>query len=207
MQLPPDGLCFYYCMAAGRHPREFMLFNSRRSAEGVWQPQDLRAMMRMATDFRNHLIDCLLASSRHQQACRLSQTGVSGYPDGEDFLAATEVLGGGFQIQQADCPRMGNLHYGDSDSPVIVRLRRHKVLDGDGVSQEHFDIDQLWDTVPISATIEAVISAETSTNLATMNMHSPRIRYKALASSARRTYHEIITYETTRRWCLPMLSL
>ena len=199
MQLPPDGLCFYYCMAAGRHPREFMLFNSRRSAEGVWQPQDLRAMIRMASDFRKDLIDCLLASNRHQQACRLSQTGASGYPDEEDFLAATDVLGGGFQILQADCPRMGHLPYGDSDAPVIVRLRRVKVFDGDGVSQDHYDIDQLWDAVPISATIKAVISAETSTNLATIYLHNPRVRYKALASSARRTYHESITDETTRR--------
>ena len=139
----------------------------------------------MATEFRKELIDHLITSKRKNQASRLGKKEATGYPDGEDFDAAAEVLGGAFEIQQADCPEMGVLPYGDKEAPVIVRLLRHMVKDGAGVSQTHFDIDQLWDSAASGQPNVDPMNEETKNHLEEICFQKPEIKHKALATKAR----------------------
>ena len=135
---PPDGDCFYYCMAAYRNPQLFLSWQQQQTVDG-WYPSSVAPLASsLACDVRAQVVRLMQSRGAHAEADRLLLSGYEGWPDEGDFDFFSAYIGVAFEVVQPLCPRMRPLVYGAGR--VGLRLQRVRLPQGCW----HYEVQQIW---------------------------------------------------------------
>ena len=138
LKTPPDGDCFYYCMAAYKNPRCFLSWQQQQTVDG-WYPSSVGPQASsLACNVRVQVVRFMRSHGANAQADRLLLSGYDGWPDEEDFKYFSAYIGVAFEVVQPLCSRMLPLVYGTGR----VGLRLQRVMLPQGCW--HYEVQQIW---------------------------------------------------------------
>ena len=138
LKTPPDGDCFYYCMAAYRNLECFLSWRQQQTVDGWYPPSVAPRASSLARDVRDQVVLFMRSHGANAQADRLLLSGYDGWPDEVDFKFFSAYIGVAFEIVQPMTPRMRPLVYGTGR--VGLRLQRLMLPQGCW----HYEVVQIW---------------------------------------------------------------